>query len=290
VPFATLGYSADFVVRFTITESVANGAFVVGIGVDETGNGWRDVDYAFHSGNGQISIRENGNFVTGGPTAVVGDTLALHVGAGNIEYRVNDVLLHTSTYGGTPAFYVDSSFNAGSAGFAVTIVGALDPPDTVPITGWTGATGGVSTAGSDIAYSGTPTGWSNSVNSPYLSNLGAADAFEVSFTVNSPTAGGIWIVGLGSTESGPDWRDVDYGLRNDSGTLKIYENGTWRTAAGLLSSGDNLAVAVNGTALEYRLNGVTVFATTIGSPGDFYIDSAFKNGAAQLGSFTLKLQ
>jgi hypothetical protein len=285
----SLGFDGDFEVRFTITQNPANGVFVVGLGVEETSSDYRDVDYAFHSANGQLRIRENGTWITNGPAVVIGDVLSLHVGPGTIEYRVNGMLIHTSTYTGSPAFYVDSSFNSGTAGFAVTLAGA-SAVDNVPITGWTGATGGVSTAGSDIAYSGTPTGWSNSVNSPYLSNLGAADAFEVSFTVNSPTAGAIWIVGLGSTESGPDWRDVDYGLRNDSGTLKIYENGTWRTAAGLLSSGDNLAIAVNGTALEYRLNGVTVFATTIGSPGDFYIDSAFKNGAAQLGSFTLKLQ
>ncbi len=291
VAFSTLGYDIDYVVRFTITESVANGQFVVGLGVAENSNDWRDVDYAFRSTNGQLSIRENGTFVTTGPVAAIGDVLALHVGPGSIEYRVNDHLIHTSTYIGTPAFYVDSSFNSGSAEFAVSLLGIADPtnPGTVPITGWTGATAGVSVSGSGISYSGSPTDWNSTVNSPHLSSFGASDAYEISFQVTSPPAGAVWVVGLSASESGPDWRDVEFGLRNDGGALRIYENGTWRAAAGALAIGDKLAIAVDGTTLEYRRNDVGIYSTTIGAASDFYIDSSFKNGAADLGSFTLKL-
>ena len=71
--------------------------------------------------------------------------------------------------------------------------------------------------------------------------------------------------------------------------MKIYENGTWRAAVGALAIGDKLAIALDGTTLEYRRNDVGVYSTTIGASSDFYIDSSFKNGAADLGSFTLKL-
>ena len=189
VRFSTLGYDGEYVVRFTITESVANSRFVVGIGVEEGGNDWRDVDYAFRSDVGQLSVRENGTWITNGPTAGVGDVLALHVGTGSIEYRINDVLIHTSSFTGAPDFYVDSSFNSGSSGFAVSLLGIADPA-TVPVTGWTGATSGVSVSGSGISYSGSPTGWNSTVNSPYLSSFGAADAYEVSFQVTSASRGG----------------------------------------------------------------------------------------------------
>ena len=147
----------------------------------------------------------------------------------------------------------------------------------------------MSANGSDITYSGSPTGWIGTVNSPYLSTFGAVGAYEASFEVTSPPAGAVWIVGLSASESGADWRDVEFGLRNDGGTLKVYESGTWRANVGALAIGDELAIAVEGTTLVYRRNGVGVYSTTIGVASDLYIDSSFKNGAAQLGSFTLKL-
>ena len=54
-----------------------------------------------------------------------------------------------------------------------------------------------------------------------------------------------------------------------------------------MSVGDMLAIRVDGTLLEFKLNGSTVYWTAIAGTEDFYIDSAFKSGAIDLDSFTL---
>jgi hypothetical protein len=117
--------------------------------------------------------------------------------------------------------------------------------------------------------------------------LGAGSSYTVSWTVNSNPFGANWVVGLGVTESGPGRTDIDHGFRNANGTLQVRENGSWRLSAGALSSGDTLSLRVNGTALDFQLNGVTVYSSTISGAEDFYIDTAFKNGQTDLADFTL---
>ncbi|HEX5787326.1 MAG TPA: hypothetical protein VFY03_04060, partial [Woeseiaceae bacterium] len=137
-------------------------------------------------------------------------------------------------------------------------------------------------------YAGAPAGWANNtILSGPLADLGAADDFEVAWTVASDPSAATWILGLGVGESGADWRDVDYAFRGANGSLAVYEGGTWRTNVAPLVVGDRLSIAVRGSELEYRMNGVKVFATPIAPGTAFYIDSSFKSGAIQMGGFTL---
>jgi Calx-beta domain len=153
----------------------------------------------------------------------------------------------------------------------------------VPIVTWSPNSGGVSTAGNVISYSGSPSGWfQNSVNSQPLANLGFVNDFEVRFTLGNDPTGTTWIVGLGTVESGWAWNDPEYGLRSSNGKLVIYESGTWRTGSDNMSAGDVISIYVNNGAIEYRLNGVTVYTSSYTGEPPFYVDTAFLSGAMSM--------
>jgi hypothetical protein len=120
-----------------------------------------------------------------------------------------------------------------------------------------------------------------------LSSLGAGSSYTVSWQIDSDPSGTTWVVGLGINETGPQRTDIEHGLRSSNGSLNIRENGAWISNVGALAIGDVLSIRVDATVLEYQLNGVSVHSTSITGTEDFYIDTAFKNGAIDLGSFTL---
>jgi hypothetical protein len=289
--FSALGFADDFVLRFVLETDPGAARAIIGLGVDETSRSWRDVDFGFRIDNGVISVRERGDWRTGGASVAAGDVLELQVAAGAIEYRLNGATLYTSQYAGTPDFYVDSSFSSGSIAFRVELEGSSVPvpePVRIPVTSWSGASGGVVATGDSLNYSGAPTGWNkNSINSAALSTYGASGDFEVRFEIASDPASTTWVVGLGETESGSGWRDVEFALRSSNGTLAIYESGAWRSTVGPLQTGGVLSIGRRGSELQYRLDGILVFSTEVPARVDYYIDSSFKTGAIDLQGFEL---
>ena len=290
-PLSTLGFVGDYEVRWTLDSDPAATTWVVGLGISETTANWRDVDYGLRSSAGVLRVYESGTWRTTGNALVEGDVISIVVSAGLIEYRHNDVTFYSTAIVGQPDFYVDSSFRSGGISMSVVIVGAADPvtpPTETPITAWPVTTGGVSAISDAISYSGLVNGWvSNTANSAILSSLGASGNYAVRWEIGSDPSAATWIVGLGVVETDSSWRDVDYGIRGSSGLLQIYENGSWVATGSTLLAGDELAIHVQGTQLEYRLNGTLVNASTIAGTEDFYIDSSFKQGAVDLISFTL---
>jgi len=288
-PLADIGFTDDYEVRFTIVGDPNNTIWVAGLGVAEGGSDFRDIDYGLRSSNGQLTIYENGTWRTSAGTLANGDEISINVSGGSIEYRLNDNPVFTSTYAGTPGFYVDTAFKSGAIALDVVVegdAGPVDPPTNLPITSWVGAAGGVSATGDTLSHTGSPS-WTNTINSVTLSSLGAGSAYTVSWEIDSDPNGTIWVVGLGVNETNSQRTDIEYGLRSSNGNLEIRLSGNWAANIGTLSIGDVLAIRVDGTALEFRLNGTVVSSTTISGSEDFYIDTAFKNGAINLGSFTL---
>jgi len=290
-PMSDFGFSDDYEVRFEILSNPVGTLWVVGLGINDSGPSRTDIDYGFRSSNGILEIRQNGTWMTTVGPLSIGDILSIHVSGGVIEYRWNGTPVFSSTYSGSPDFYVDSAFKSGAVTLNVTVLGEPGDPPPPPgddeIVDWVNATGGVTATGNNLSFSGSPPNWTSSINSVPLSSLGAVDNYTVSWTVNSNPSGTIWVVGLGINETGLGRTDIDFGLRSSNGTLEVRENGTWRLSAGTLSIGDMLGIRVSGTTLEFQLNGVTIYSSGISGSEDFYIDTAFKNGAVQLGAFTL---
>jgi len=297
VPISDFGFIDGYEVRFEVLNDPLNTNWVAGLGIDELGPSRTDIDFGFRSANGNLQIRQNGNWLNSVGPLASGDILSIYVNGGAVEYRLNGAVVFSSTYVGSPAFYVDSAFKGGGGAIAlaVTVLGDSGgppppPPGDIAIVDWLNAAGGVSAVGDDLSFSGTPSFWISTINSVPLSSLGAGSSYTVSWTVNSNPVGSNWVVGLGVTESGPGRTDIDHGLRNANGALQVRENGIWRLGAGALSIDDTLSLRVNGTTLDYQLNGVTLYSTTISGSDDFYVDTAFKNGPTSLADFTLTQQ
>ena len=105
----------------------AASTWVVGLGVEELSDDWTDVDYALRSSDGQLTIYENGTWRTDAAMLAQGDVLSIFVVDGAIEYRHNGVTVFNSTYGGTPEFYVDTSFKEGAIDIDAVLAGILEP-------------------------------------------------------------------------------------------------------------------------------------------------------------------
>jgi len=130
VLFSSFGFSDDYELRITLESDPAASIWVAGLGVDELSDDWTDVDYALRSSDGQLTIYENGTWRTDAAMLAQGDVLSIFIVDGSIEYRHNGVTVFTSTYSGTPEFYVDTSFKEGAIEFDAVLAGILDrvPP------------------------------------------------------------------------------------------------------------------------------------------------------------------
>ncbi len=291
-PLASLGFVDEFEVRWTLESDPAGSIWVVGLGVNETNGDWRDIEYGLRGANGQLSIYESGNWRANSASMAQGDVISIYVSNGTIEYRLNGTTVYARAYTGTPGFYIDTAFRSGAIALSVTVEGDsvdVDPPSETEITGWVAVGGGVTVTGSALHFSGIPADWNqNTANSPRMSALGASGDYKVSWTIETSPASTTWVVGLGAEETpGEIWRDVDFGMRSSQGTLNIRVNGNWIVNAGPLATGDVLSMVVSGTTIEYRRNDVPITTSAISGTEDFYIDTAFKNGAITLGSFTM---
>jgi len=288
-PLSTIGLYDDYEVSFSIDSDPANSLWMAGLDRSFVSPWWRDMDHALRNSNGRLTIYERGTWRTSGPQLSQGDVVSIYVNSGVIEYRHNGNAVYVSTYSGSRDFTVSATFKRGAATIEMSLPpgGELPPARSTPITAWLPAIGGVTTSIDAISYSGSPTGWVNSVNSMPLSTLGVGNDYEVSWTVDSDPGNGIWVIGLGVAETRSNWRDVDFAFRNSNGFLTVHESGVFVQDVGALKVGDVLSLHVVDSQLNYDLNGVTVYSRTILGSEDFYIDTAFKNGQARLASFTL---
>ena len=117
---ANLGLGDSFEVRWKIVGNPATSICTVGLGSQGTLGSWRDIEFGLRNSGGLLQVYESGTWRSNGPALKDGDVVALHVHPGYLEYRHNGNIVYTSTYSGTPAFYVNASFLSGAIAFRVT--------------------------------------------------------------------------------------------------------------------------------------------------------------------------
>ena len=279
-------FSDDYELRFMIDSEPGGTTWVVGLGASENDTSPNDIEFGLRADDGVLSVRENGTWRAGGTRLAMGDVVSLFVGGvtrngeGRVEYRHNGVPVYSTTYTGSPPFYVDTAFLAGPVALSVAVDGVpktLPAPD--PVTAWTGAAGGVATDGNRIVHTGPEAGWSGTVNSVSLASLGFSDDYELRFTLGATPDGTTWVVGLGTAEGGADWRDIEYGLRSSGGAPEVRENGEWRKGGTALAAGDVLSLLVSNGSIQYRHNGVPLYTRAHSGTATLYVDTAFQAGA-----------
>lgn len=294
VPFSWLGVGEEYQVTWTLFPYMNYGTWVVGLGVAENRSNWRDVDYAIRNSNGVLSIYESGNYIKpAGTLTFEGDQMAIQVLGSRLNYVVNNTIIHSREIADSDDLYIDTSFKEGEArliNFRLRYFDMPAPPESTPLSSWANAAGGVTFSNNSLTYSGAPTGWSNSVNSARLADLGAGSTYEVTWTVGSDPSSSLWVVGMGTSESGNRWRELDVALRNIRGKLYVYVDGEYRTTLGDLRIGDELMLRVNESCFDIGYNSArtrAVCRNTTEAVENLYINALFKFGAAELSQFEI---
>ena len=156
-------------------------------------------------------------------------------------------------------------------------------PDPITVNTWINQIGGITAVGSTLHFSASaPSSWNSTLTSLDFSELGISDVYSLSFTLDQGDMSNV-LFGLNKAgeEAGEStsWSNIDYAiyLRSD-GSLRIYENGSNKLRS-TYAAGDAITIEINGTSLEYKLNGVSLRTTTIPNGQDFAIDTAFPGGA-----------
>lgn len=289
----SIGAFVSYEISWDVGSDPGNGIWVIGLGVDETRSNWRDVDYAFRNSNGFLTIHESGAFIKDVGALSVDDELSLHVVDTRLDFKLNGEVVHSRSIPSGQVFYVDTAFKNGQAeltSFTLDNWDPVPPEPNTPLANWTNAAGGVSSIANDIIYSGSPTGWVNSINSVPLSTLGAGDDYIVSWVVESDPTNSLWVIGIGDSESGTSWRDIDLSFRNANGTLHLYNGTQYVSTVGQIAIGDELRFEINSSCISFGVNNSIPYINcrSWNDRADLYIDTAFKNGAVQLGNFQIK--
>ncbi len=179
----------------------------------------------------------------------------------------------------------DTDIDDDNDGLADSAEAGSADSSPVSITGWTLGSDLTATANT-LAFnaSNQPDIYGRQANSALLSTLGVTSGFEASWNLSSTSADYASIIGLGITESSDQFTDVDRGFWIEPGTYGIIENGTFGDVWGSHSESTVFAIEVNGTQLEYKIDGATVHTVTLSASSDFYIDSSFYGGATTVSN------
>ncbi|MFL0800787.1 MAG: S8 family serine peptidase [Agarilytica sp.] len=126
-------------------------------------------------------------------------------------------------------------------------------------------------------------------NSELFSALGYTDQYQLSWSLNATSSEYAVGVGLGISESGESFADIDYGFWFDAGTFGIVENGAFQDIWGSVVNGVTVfSIEVNGSDLSYLVDGMVVRTVTVLGTPDFYIDTNFNLGVISANGFRLE--
>ena len=150
---------------------------------------------------------------------------------------------------------------------------------TTNISNWSNQTGSINASGSTVTFTGSSTNnWDTQVNSNTFSSLGYTDNYSVSFTVDNLPTEYAFVIGLGTSDSGPGGDDIDQGIYfvNIFSDPYVMQNGSLVTNSGMtVNPGDVFTFVVDGTSLHYQQNGTTFYTATISQGTDWYLDTGF---------------
>ena len=107
--------TGDGFVEFTIAQATT--LFVAGLSHDHAGAGYAEIDFAFRfNGAGQADVLENGSYVGGDTSYVIGDRFRIAVAGGTVRFSRNGaVLLERKTAVTYPLFLDTSLASVGAA-------------------------------------------------------------------------------------------------------------------------------------------------------------------------------
>jgi hypothetical protein len=188
------------------------------------------------------------------------------VEGGTVTYRQNGTLLYASTVPPKYPLLVDTSlFASGSTVTAPVIFGDLGE-----YAAWTDRVG-VSPSGINLTRA-AGTGWNAGAVSSR--SLASGDGYA-EMTVASLTDR--MMFGLSHGDTSQSYQDIDFAIYtySVSGTLVVFENGSYRGSFGSYAVGDRLRVSVEGGKVVYRRNGAPFYTSSVAPIYPLLVDTSF---------------
>ncbi|MGH9958103.1 MAG: RHS repeat-associated core domain-containing protein, partial [Pyrinomonadaceae bacterium] len=238
-----------------------------GLGNNNTGPYFADIDYAFFiGGSGDLHIYEEGIDRGINTTYAATDRLKVAVEGGVVKYYRNSTLIYTSTVAPTYPLQVDSSLNTVNASLSNVVI-----TSNLQNVGWTNVSPTIQVSGNSLQkVSGTSSWYDAGAVSSQM--IVAGDGY-MEFT---PGEINTWrMCGLGNTDSGPYFSDIRYAFFvAGGGGLGIYESGIDRGSFGSYAASDRLKIAVEGGVVKYYRNGALVYTSTVAPAYPLQVDAS----------------
>jgi uncharacterized repeat protein (TIGR01451 family) len=268
--------SGDGYVEAIASETTTTRMF--GLSRDNSGFDWTDIDFGLYMhSNATLYIVEGGvSRGTFGPYAL-GDTLRVGIESGQVVYRRNGAVLHTSAVAPIYPLLVDTAlFSAGATLTDVVIAGTVATDAA-----FAGAVG-TSVVGNTLTKTAA-LGWNAAAFSTRA--LVKGDGFA-EFTTSEATTSKI--AGLSHGNTNTAFEDIDFGvLMASNGSFYVFESGVTAGVAGSYVAGDRFRVAVEGGVVKYRRNGVLFHTSALVPVYPLLVDTALYSPAATIGDVVL---
>ncbi|AUX44502.1 uncharacterized protein SOCE26_059660 [Sorangium cellulosum] len=252
--------AGDGYVEFSTEET--NLAKMAGLGHGDSDQHYADIDYAvFLRGDRVVEIIEQGHGHGTFGTYTAGDVFRVEVHGGQVRYRRNGLVFHTSNTPPTYPLALDTSLHDGRATITRANVDSCPAGDTrcMPPGFWKNVRYATADEGAPGALTRSPDGWGWYAGASSAQQLDAGDGYVEFSTEETNLAK---MAGLSHGDGDPHYADIDYAvfLRGD-GVVEVIEQGHGHGTFGTYAAGDVFRVEVYGGQVRYRRNGL-VFHTS----------------------------
>ncbi|MGK3988830.1 M23 family metallopeptidase [Sorangium sp. So ce136] len=252
--------AGDGFVEFSTSEADLYKA--AGLSHGDDNQGYADIDHAiFLRGDGGLEIVEQGYGQGFFGIYEAGDVFRVEVFNGQVRYRKNGIVFHTSTTPPTYPLLLDTSLYDEGATVTSAQLTSCAAGDTscMPPGMWKNVR--YATANGGVLTRGPGSGWSAGASS--AEQIEAGDGF-VEFSTNEAIL--YKMAGLSHGDDNQGYSDMDYAifLRGDGG-LEIVEQGYGQGYFGTYEAGDVFRVEVLDGQVRYLKNGL-VFHTSATAP------------------------
>jgi RHS repeat-associated protein len=264
---STQSLSGDGYVEVTATASI----LFIGLGQGNTDATHLDVDFALYTEAGQLYVRENGEVKASLGAVAVGDKLRVSVEDGEVKYRKNGILLHTSATAPTFPLVVDTSllqYGLGIQNAVISIEPSVGPAQNYEqAVSWMDLTN-ASANGSSLTKVADHWAWDAGAVSRQALN---GDGY-----VQATASAQIIFVGLSHGNQNATHLDVDFALYAENGHLFVRENGEVKAdfGSGSVTPGDNLKVSVEGGVVKYLKNGALLYTSATAPTFPLRVDTS----------------
>lgn len=146
---------------------------------------------------------------------------------------------------------------------------------------------GASVSTNSITKTAEGNTWGSAGSTSYNTISSGQDGWA-EFTVTS--TGTSYMFGLGTGNNAGGYTDINYAINVESGSLKVYENGSLESTVGTCTTGDIIRVERSGTSILYKKNGTTLYTSSVDPSLALVVNTALYTEGASItgiqGKFT----